>query len=152
MQTLIRRRVRRRLMRVCTICQFPSPGFTDYPLYTALWHHSDKNSAAINNRYLDFKQTRGLILFVIDKHVDNNLKNFGVFVPWLDCNQSTQNAPIAYMRAPKRQIKRYFPFTESLDTVKYMYIFNLCYFNMQVIQRQLTLQRTEFTVKINKRE
>ena len=34
-----------------------SPGVTDNPLYTALWSHSNKNSAAINNLYLDFSQT-----------------------------------------------------------------------------------------------
>ena len=34
-------------------CQCPSPGFTDNPLSTALWYHSDKNKGAINNRYLD---------------------------------------------------------------------------------------------------
>ena len=27
---------------VCTVCQCTSPGFTDNPLYTALWPHSDK--------------------------------------------------------------------------------------------------------------
>ena len=32
-----------------------------------------KNSAAINNRYLDFVQTCSLILLVNDKHVDNRL-------------------------------------------------------------------------------
>ena len=31
-------------------------------------------SAAINNHYLDFVQTRGLISLVNDNHVDNNLK------------------------------------------------------------------------------
>ena len=46
-------------------CQCPSPDFTDNPLYTALWRQSDKNSVAINNLYLDFVQTRGLISFVI---------------------------------------------------------------------------------------
>ena len=33
--------------------------------------HSDKNSAAINNRYLDFVQTCGLISLVNDNQVDN---------------------------------------------------------------------------------
>ena len=56
--------------------QMPGPGFTGNPLYTAIWHHSDKNNAAtrINNHYLDFVQTRGLISLVNDYHVDNNLK------------------------------------------------------------------------------
>ena len=60
-QTLIRRRVLRRLILACSVCQCPSPGFADYPLYKALWRHSDENSAAINNRYLDVVQTRALI-------------------------------------------------------------------------------------------
>ena len=64
MQTLIRRR--------CSVCQCPSLGFSDSPLYTALWRHSDKNSTA--NCYLDFAQTRGLMSFVSDNHVDNGFK------------------------------------------------------------------------------
>ena len=36
---------------------FANPGFTDNPLYTALWRHSVKKSAARNNRYLDCVQT-----------------------------------------------------------------------------------------------
>ena len=43
-----------------------SPGFKNNPLYTALWRHSDKTSAVINNHYLD--------LLVNDNHMDNNLK------------------------------------------------------------------------------
>ena len=35
---------------------------------------------AINNRYLDFVQTRGLISLVNDNHVNNNLKEILVFV------------------------------------------------------------------------
>ena len=35
-QTLIRCRVLRCLIFVCTVCQCCSPGFTDNPLYTAL--------------------------------------------------------------------------------------------------------------------
>ena len=42
--------------------------------------HSDKNSAAINNRDLDFVQTRGLISVVNDSHVDNSLKEILVYV------------------------------------------------------------------------
>ena len=48
----------------------------------ALWHHSDKNSAGRNNCYLDFVQTRGLISFVIDNHLGDNLKEnlvYGIF-------------------------------------------------------------------------
>ena len=66
MQTLIRHRVLRRLIWICTVCQCASPGFTDSPLYTSLWRHSEKNNAAINNRYLDFVQTRGFISLVND--------------------------------------------------------------------------------------
>ena len=58
---------------VCTVCQCPSPGSADNPLYTALWHHSDKNSLTINNRYLEFIIVR-LITLVNDNHVDNYLK------------------------------------------------------------------------------
>ena len=65
-QTLIRRR----------FCQCSSSGFRDNPLYKALWRRSDKNSADINNRYLDFVQTRGLISLVNDNHMDNNLMVF----------------------------------------------------------------------------
>ena len=46
----------------------------------ALWRHRDKKSAAINKRYLDFVQTRGLISLVNDNHVDNNLKEILVHV------------------------------------------------------------------------
>ena len=70
----------RRLIWVCTICQCLSSGFTDNPLYAALCRHSDKNSAATNNRYLDFVQTRGLISLDSDNHVDNNLKEIFVSV------------------------------------------------------------------------
>ena len=45
-----------------------SPGFTDNPMSTALLRHSNKNSAAINNRY------RALITLAIDNHVDIYLK------------------------------------------------------------------------------
>ena len=56
-QTLIRCRVLRHLIWVSTVCQClkcSRPSFTDNPLLTALWCHSDKNSMAINNCYLDF--------------------------------------------------------------------------------------------------
>ena len=82
-QTLIRRRVLWRLIWVCTVCQCPkcpSSGFTDNPLSTALWRHSDKNNAAINNHYLDFVKTRGLISLVNDNHEDNYLKEILLFV------------------------------------------------------------------------
>ena len=64
----------RYLIWVCTVCQFPSPCFTDNPLYTTLLHHSDKNSVAMHNHYLDFIQTGNLISLVNDYHVDNNFK------------------------------------------------------------------------------
>ena len=80
MQTLIRRRI---LIWDCTVCQCPkcpSPGLTSNPLSTALWHHSDTNSAAINNRYLDFVQASGWISLVNDNHVDTYLKEIFAFV------------------------------------------------------------------------
>ena len=83
MQTLIRRRVLRRLIWVCNVCQCPqfhSPGLTDNPLSTALWRHSDKFSAAINKRYLDFVQASTLISLVHDNHLDNYLKEILAFV------------------------------------------------------------------------
>ena len=46
----------------------------------ALWRHSEKNSAAINNLYPDFVQTRNLISMVNDNHVDTNLKDILVYV------------------------------------------------------------------------
>ena len=54
--------------------------------------HRDKNSAAINNRYLHVVQTRGLILSVNNNHVDNKLKEIleYVYLGWLHCKQSTQ--------------------------------------------------------------
>ena len=70
--TLIRRRA---LLWVYTDCQYPkcpSPSFTDNPLTTALWRHSDKNRAAIFNRYLDF--VLRAVWWVNDNHVDNYLK------------------------------------------------------------------------------
>ena len=79
-QTLIRRRVLRRLIWACTICQYHCPGFTDNLLYKAFLHHNDKNGATINNRYLDFVQTRGLISLVNDYHVDKDLKEILVHV------------------------------------------------------------------------
>ena len=92
MQTLIRRRVLWRLIWVCTVCQCSSLGFTDNPLYTAFWRHSDRNSAAINNRYLDFVQMHGLILLVNDNHVDNTLKEiFYSRILWVWCTQSSKN-------------------------------------------------------------
>ena len=59
-QTLIRRRVLRRPIWVCFVCQCPSPGFKDNPLNSAIWRYTDKNSAAINNgnRYLDSSKAR----------------------------------------------------------------------------------------------
>ena len=53
-------------------------GFTDNLLYTALWRHSDKNSAAINN--LNFVQTQGCISLVNDNHVDSKPKEILVYV------------------------------------------------------------------------
>ena len=43
----------------------PSPDFTDYYFYIALWRHSDRNNEAI---------TRGFISLINDNHVDNNLR------------------------------------------------------------------------------
>ena len=54
---------------VCTVCNIPalsSVQVLQITLYTTLWRHSDKNSKAINNRFLD--------LLVSAYHVDNNLK------------------------------------------------------------------------------
>ena len=50
--------------------QMSQSRFTDNPLSTAPWRHSDKNSAAIKKRYLDF------ITLVNDNQVDNYLKEF----------------------------------------------------------------------------
>ena len=49
-------------------------------LYMAVWRRSDKNTTAINNRYLDIVQTRSLILLVNDNRVDNNIKEISVYV------------------------------------------------------------------------
>ena len=43
----------------------------------AFWHHGDKDSAAMNNRYLDFVQMRGLISVAsYDNYLDNNHKKY----------------------------------------------------------------------------
>ena len=47
-QTLIRCCILQQLIWVCTVSQCRSTGFT------ALWRHSEKNSVAIDNHYLDF--------------------------------------------------------------------------------------------------
>ena len=69
MHILIKCRVLRRLIRFCTIANVPVQ-----VLQIAPCHRSDKHNAAINNRYLDFIQTSGLILLVNDTHLDNNFK------------------------------------------------------------------------------
>ena len=46
----------------------------------ALWPHSDKNSTAINNCYLDFIQTGSLISLVNDNHVNNIIQEILVYV------------------------------------------------------------------------
>ena len=71
MQTLIRSILQYLIwVWICTVYQCPStkpsPGFTDNPLYTALWCHSNKNSRAINNRCLDFVQTLFVCLFCVE--------------------------------------------------------------------------------------
>ena len=78
-----------------TICQCPkcpSQDCIDNPLSKARWRHSDTNSAAINNRYLDFVQTRVLISLVKvnDNQVDNNPKEILVYVylGWIVSNRS----------------------------------------------------------------
>ena len=68
-------------------------GFTDNPLYTALWRHSDKNSAAIKKRYLDFVQTRGLISLVNDNHVDNSVKEILIYVYKMYLDSIANNRP-----------------------------------------------------------
>ena len=47
---------------------------TDNPRYKALWGHSVKECALINNRYMDFVQMRGLISLADDNRVNINLK------------------------------------------------------------------------------
>ena len=69
------------------VCKCPSLCFTDNP-------HSDKIIAAINNLNLAWVQTRGLISFVNDNHVDKKKKkperSFDVGILKIDCKQSTQ--------------------------------------------------------------
>ena len=77
---MISRRVLWRLIWVCAVRQCPSQGFTDNPVYTALWHHSGKNSGAINNRYLEFGSRAVFISLLNDNHVDNYLKKIMAFV------------------------------------------------------------------------
>ena len=54
--------------------------FTDNLLYMVLKGHSNKNSAAINNRYLDFVQMRVLFSLANDNRVDSNLKEILVYL------------------------------------------------------------------------
>ena len=63
----------------------------------ALWRHSDKNSAAINNRYLDYIQTRGLILLLNDNHVVNNRKKSLVYVYF---GKTVNNGPLKIVNSP----------------------------------------------------
>ena len=94
MQNLIRHRVPRCLIWVCTVCQWPSPCFTDNSDVTAT-----RNSAAINFRYLDFVRTRGMISLVSANHVDNNLKEILAFVYYGSIvNNRPNNLPITQRR------------------------------------------------------
>ena len=65
-------------------------------LSTALWHHSDKNSVAINNRYLGFVK-RGLITLVNDNHVDNFKDFFGVCILWIIVNNRPKNEFVIFV-------------------------------------------------------
>ena len=69
--------------------------FVQITLFTL---HSDvKNSAAINNRYLDFIQTRGLMSLVNGKHMDNNLKKNLMYVYFgLIVNNRSNNQILVY--------------------------------------------------------
>ena len=96
-KTLIRCRVLRRLIRFYTVCQYPSPCFREKNLHTAFRCLSDKNSAVIHNRYLDFVQTRGLILLVNDNHVDNDLQEFLVHAYFGSIVNNQTKISIAYV-------------------------------------------------------
>ena len=68
------------------VCRFPLPlvvweglRFVIVAL-PGLFSYLFMNSAAINNRYLDFVQMRGLISMINNDHVDNNLKERLVYV------------------------------------------------------------------------
>ena len=59
---------------VYTVFQYHRTGFADKSLYTTLFRRRDKNmknSMTKNNRYMDFVQTRCLILFVSDNANDS---------------------------------------------------------------------------------
>ena len=90
MRTLIKRHILRRLILTCTICQCPSPWFTDNR-YSASWRHSDRNNAAINNRYLDLY--KGAVWFRWSMIIiwTTTLMKFCVCILRLDCKQSTKN-------------------------------------------------------------
>ena len=47
--------------------------------------HSDKNSAAINNHYLDFVQTRELVSLVNDKSREQQL--YEILMLWFNLNK-----------------------------------------------------------------
>ena len=101
-QTLIRRRILRRLMWVCSVANVQVQIFQIILFYTTLWRHSDKNSSdknsgAINNRYLDFIQTRGLISLVYDNHVDNTFRKILVYV-YYDSTVNTESIQQCILR------------------------------------------------------
>ena len=109
-QTLIRCHVLLCLIWVCTVCQCPSPGSTDPtdPCNTALRHHSDKNSAAINKGYLDFIQMYGLTSLVNDNHMDKNLKVVLVYVYFgmIVNNRPKKHIPTHSNESTKNKIKK----------------------------------------------
>ena len=87
-----------RLIWVCNVCQCPSPGFTDNPLYTALWHHSEKNSLAINNRYLS-SNTVWWHWSIVIMWTTAVRKLWCLYILWLDCKQSIKkNGSLEFIR------------------------------------------------------
>ena len=79
MQALIRGLVLWCLVFVCTVCHC-SKCPNRQPSIKAPKRHSDKNSATINCRYLDFVQASDLISFVNNNHIDYDLKEILAFV------------------------------------------------------------------------
>ena len=77
---MIRRRALRRLIRVCTVCQCPSPGFADNPFLL----HSDFTAIRLARlwmtvTWISYKRAVWFYLFN-DNHVNNNLKAILVHV------------------------------------------------------------------------
>ena len=78
-----------------SLCQCPSPGFTDNSLYNA-----------INKRYLNFVQTRDFISLVNDNHVDNNVNKILVYAYYDSIVNNRPSPPPSTPPPPSHPLKK----------------------------------------------